>query len=75
MADDPINLTLTSNDILGIIQRSLMELHSYCGQPPHNVDPQVCMQVLERTASFVGRLVQPIAAGNDQGEAPRGRAN
>lgn len=76
MPDTPTPINLTANDILGIIQRGLMELHAYCGQVPQNVDPQVCMHVLERMASFVGQLVQPIAAANDHpDDAPRGRAN
>ncbi len=67
MAEQPQPpIILSSSDILGIIQRSLMELHSYCGQQPENVDPQVCMAVLERTAGFVGRLVQQVATANDR---------
>ena len=72
MAEQPQPpIILSSNDILGIIQRSLMELHAYCGQPPENVDPQVCMTVLERTASFVGRLVQQVGAANDKPDEAR----
>ncbi len=72
MAEQPQPpIILSSSDILGIIQRSLMELHSYCGQTPDNVDPQVCMAVLERTAGFVGRLVHQVGAANDKPDEAR----
>ena len=73
MADEPI--TLTTNDILGIVQRGLMELHGYCGQHPQDVDPHVCMQYLERMASFVHKLPTMHVPNGKQPEVATGKAN
>ena len=76
MADTPdpqeFPMTLTTNDILGIIQRGLMELHGYCGQHPHNVDRSICLAALERVAQFVGQLPPPpmAAANGNQQDVP-----
>ncbi len=75
-SDNDFPLTLTTNDILGIIQRALMELHVYCGQTPGDVNPAVCMAYLERTAQFVGQLPSHQRSSNaGKGAEAPARAN
>ena len=65
-------------DVLGVIQRTLTDLHGYCSQHPTRVDPQVCMQALERVAGFVGWLPptqQMPAPQAGQAPAKGARAN
>lgn len=64
--------TLTTNDVLGIIQRQLAELNAYCSQPPNLVDPNVILAYLERSATFAVRLPAingRVQTANDGAEA------
>lgn len=63
---------LTVNDVLGIIQRQLLELNAYVSQAPQHVDPKVIMHYLERAAVFADKLEQNRPAPTAQPEA---RAN
>lgn len=67
---DPMNLTI--NDVLGIIQRQLSELNAYLSQAPANVDRDIVMAYLERSASFAQRLPGRREKTEDAAEA---RAN
>ena len=66
---EPLNLN--TNDILGIIQRQLMELNAYVSQPPQNVDPQVVFYYLERAASFAQRIPGMVSSTADEGTEAR----
>jgi len=61
---------LTTNDMLGIIQRQLAELNAYCGQAPHHVDRDVCMKYLERIASFVVQIPPAHVPSSENDDAP-----
>ncbi len=64
--------SLTTNDILGIIQRQLAELSAYCSQPPNVVDPNVILAYLERSATFAVKLPAingRVQTANDAAEA------
>lgn len=52
---------LTPNNILGIVQRSMVELNAYMSQPPHMVDRAVCLGAIEDIVKWVGCL-PPITA-------------
>lgn len=73
------NITLGNNEIVGIIQRNLLELNAYCTQAANNVDPMVCQAYLERTWQFVQRLPQTQRDGqapaNGGGKQAEKRAN
>ena len=57
MADaEPPKINLTPHNILGIIQRDLMELHAYLNRPPHEVDLDGVMAHLNNIAGWVNRL-------------------
>ncbi len=64
--DNPINLN--TNDILGIIQRHLMELNAYCSQHPSMVDRNQILEHLNRAASFAVRIPE-IDRSKDRPEA------
>lgn len=73
------SITLGVNEIVGVIQRNLLELNAYCTQAAHNVDPMVCQAYLERTWTFVQRLPQipkdATAQTNGGGRQAEKRAN
>lgn len=55
MSSDPINLT--PNDIVGMVQRGLMELNGYLSQvPPLQVDTNQVSAHLDRMLGFVHTL-------------------
>lgn len=70
--NNPPPLTLTTNDVLGAIQRLLQELNSYLWGPPEQIDPRVTHAYLERAAMFNSRLPMPAdAAGNNNAPEKR----
>lgn len=59
---------LEPSDILGVVQRTLLELHGYCGQAPQHVNRDECMKALEKMAHWLGYfppLPAPPAHAND----------
>lgn len=68
MADKP---TPTPNDILGIIQRHLVQLHIYAALPQHMVDPNALMQGMEECAVWIQQLPPPPRVQQQDGEAAR----
>ena len=72
MADD--NLSLAPVDLVGIIQRQLRDLATYCDRPAEHVDPHVLLGYMGRIAEFAQRLPvpqQPIAQAGDASESAR----
>ena len=74
-SEDDSNLTLTTNDILGIIQRGLMELNAYLSQAPQSVDPAIVEAYFERMGSFVGRLPRRVPMPNTSQDTASIRKN
>lgn len=73
---DSNDITLTSNDVMGIIQRSLRELDAYLSQAPQAIDPNVGMAYLERAAAFMMKLPPkspPLYANGNVAEASEAR--
>ncbi len=73
MADE--NLTLAPVDIVGIVQRQLRDLATYCDRPADHVDPQVVLGYMGRIAEFVQRLPVPVGAMASTETAEGARAN
>lgn len=77
MAENP-GQTLTVNNVLGIVQRLTMELHTYMAQAPVAVDRAVCMAYLENAASWVAQLppgATEEAANANQAEGKQAKAS
>jgi len=75
---DTTTIPLTASNMVGIIQRNLMELHAYLTQPAQTVDRMVCLRALEDCAKWVSRL--PDNSGiqvppADNGKQAKARAN
>lgn len=72
-------ITLMPRDIVGIIQRHLLELNAYCSQNADVVDPMVIHANLERTWQIASRLPQiakdASAPANGGGKQTEKRAN
>ena len=75
MADS--NLTLNPSDIVGAIQRSLIEAHSYLGQPALSLDCNLLRQHLARAFEMLDVLEsqQATIAASQGGENGEARAN
>lgn len=70
MADE--SLTLAPVDIVGIVQRQLRDLATYCDRPAEQVDPQVVLGYMGRIAEFVQRLpLQPNTMPSTEAEGAR----
>lgn len=65
------SVPLTADNMAGIVQRILVELHAYMA-PGHWPDPDYVMARLEEAASWVQRLPRPAKEEEPQGN---GRAN
>lgn len=63
-------LTVTPNDVLGMIQRNAQELISYCWNDPRRIDPNIVMAYLERCWQLTQHLPEPEAP---QAGAPNGK--
>lgn len=60
MADDANDkILLTPSNIVGIMQRSLLELNAYLGQAPQNIDLNAVMNALNDIATWVNRMPAP----------------
>lgn len=77
MADNPQPLTLTTSNIVGIIQRILLETHTYLSQPAHMVDPNYVFDRLQEAAKFNSNLPGPPQqmAANGADDRSEARAN
>lgn len=64
---------LGAEDVLGVVQRTLHQLHGYCAQPPYAVDRDVCLHALQKAAYWLGHL-PPLPKAQDK-ELDRVRAN
>ncbi len=67
MSNDAQAPQFTDSDIVGAIQRMMMELSGYLNQPVSAIDPNLVMQMINRMAYFTSLL------GNVAG-APHGMA-
>jgi hypothetical protein len=56
MANDPANIPLTPDNVVGMIQRILVELHAYMAQSADGVDANRVMTRLEEAAMWTQRL-------------------
>ena len=64
-ANQPTPLQLSTNDIMGAIQRGLMELHSYLTYvEPAQVNPAIIEAYLERSWQFAQTLPKPAENAN-----------
>lgn len=54
--NDPNDISLTTNDVLGIVQRMLAELNAYLSQHPNAVDRNVVLRYLDRMAMFASKI-------------------
>lgn len=68
VADD--NLSLAPVDIVGIIQRQLRDLATYCDRPAEHVDPHVLLGYMGRIAEFAQRLPVPQQPAPQAADAP-----
>lgn len=65
-------LTLSANDVLGMLQRNAQELIAYCWRDPSTVDPNIVISYLERGWQFAQHLpdiAPPAGAPNGKGRA------
>lgn len=72
MADQPAQFP-TSSDILGAVQRGLMELNGYLSQPADEINIDVAMKYLEGLGWRLSHLRAAQPASN--GKASEARAN
>ena len=72
-ASEPINLN--PRHIVGIVQRILTEVHAYCSQPAHLVDPNAVLMGLEEAAQFISKLPAPQMAANGSDKRTEARTN
>ncbi len=56
MANDPANIPLSADNIVGIIQRVLVEVHAYMAQSADGIDANRVMARLEEAAMWTQRL-------------------
>lgn len=61
---DPSMVQVTPADVIGMIQRGLMELHTYLNQPVLEINAAVAIaqleRMLEQTTRFHGVMVQVL---------------
>lgn len=74
MSEEP-HISLSNSDIVGAVQRMLMELNNYLNQPVERINPQMGINHLHRCVEFLGKLPASMAVPNGAGEAPEQRAN
>lgn len=71
------SLRLTPADLVGAVQRALIELHTYLQQPGMAVDVNACVSHLDRVQNLLGALqeMQIAAAQGAKGEGSEMRKN
>lgn len=61
MSETPAPL-FTDSDVVGAIQRMMMELSGYLNQPTSAIDPNPVQQMIQRMSYFTSLLGSPDAA-------------
>lgn len=62
MSNDAQAPQFTDSDIVGAIQRMMMELSGYLNQPTSAIDPNLVQQMIQRMSYFTSLLGSPDAA-------------